>query len=188
MKKALLVVFVLLPLMIFTYACSQSESIVSSVSEIDVPSVSSMIDNISHVGEVLKPSSAAIVSEKPADEADKVDEVVKEETTQEVLPEVSSASEVEEVVQISSLDEGKSLFNANCAACHAGGVNRVVASKSLKKDALIEYDMYSQDAIAYQITNGKNAMPAFKGRLEPEQIQNIAAYVLNQADNNWSDS
>jgi cytochrome c6 len=36
----------------------------------------------------------------------------------------------------------------------------------------------------YQVTNGKNAMPAFGGRLDPEDIENVAAYVVDQATGN----
>jgi cytochrome c6 len=35
------------------------------------------------------------------------------------------------------------------------------------------------------VTNGKNAMPAFKGRLKATQIEDVASYVLGQADNGW---
>lgn len=80
---------------------------------------------------------------------------------------------------------GAKIFSANCAACHAGGKNIVQAAKNLKKDALSKYDMYSQEAIITQVTKGKNAMPAFQGRLKPEQIENVAAYVLEEADNDW---
>lgn len=80
---------------------------------------------------------------------------------------------------------GAKIFTANCASCHAGGKNLVQANKTLKKDALEKYDMYSSEAIVAQVTKGKNAMPAFKGRLKPEQIENVAAYVLDQADKDW---
>ncbi len=80
---------------------------------------------------------------------------------------------------------GASVFNANCAACHAGGKNLVQANKSLSKADLEKYDMYSVEKITYQVTNGKNAMPAFKGRLSDAQIQDVAAYVLSQADAGW---
>jgi cytochrome c6 len=43
--------------------------------------------------------------------------------------------------------------------------------------------MNSSEAIIAQVTNGKNAMPAFKGRLKPAQIEDVAAYVLDQANN-----
>ncbi len=81
--------------------------------------------------------------------------------------------------------EGAQLFQGNCAACHALGTNRVIAAKNLKKEALQKYEMYSKDAIVYQITNGKNAMPRFGGRLKPEQIEALAEYVLEQADLGW---
>jgi cytochrome c6 len=45
--------------------------------------------------------------------------------------------------------------------------------------------MYSAEAIIAQVTKGKNAMPAFKGRVKPAQIENVAAYVLEQADKGW---
>ncbi|WP_017316253.1 cytochrome c6 PetJ [Mastigocladopsis repens] len=81
--------------------------------------------------------------------------------------------------------KGAKVFSANCASCHAGGKNLVQANKNLKKDALEKYGMYSQEAITAQVTNGKNAMPAFKGRLKSEQIEDVVAYVLEQADKDW---
>ncbi|MEC4812874.1 MAG: c-type cytochrome [Scytonema sp. PMC 1069.18] len=81
--------------------------------------------------------------------------------------------------------KGAKLFTANCASCHAKGKNLVQANKSLKKSDLEKYGMYSAEAIIAQVTKGKNAMPAFKGRLKPEQIEDVAAYVLEQADKGW---
>lgn len=80
---------------------------------------------------------------------------------------------------------GAKVFSANCASCHAGGKNIVQAQKTLKKDALEKYGLYSAEAIISQVTNGKNAMPAFKGRLKSNQIEDVAAYVLSQADSDW---
>ncbi|NJK33653.1 MAG: c-type cytochrome [Oscillatoriales cyanobacterium SM2_2_1] len=85
------------------------------------------------------------------------------------------------------LENGARLFGANCAACHAGGSNRVVAAKNLRKPALEQYGMYSLDAISYQVRNGKNAMPKFK-KLSDDQIADVASYVLSQADSNWGKS
>ncbi|MEH1917913.1 cytochrome c6 PetJ [Nostoc sp.] len=80
---------------------------------------------------------------------------------------------------------GAKVFSANCASCHAGGKNLVKAEKSLKKDALEKYGLYSAEAIVAQVTKGKGAMPAFGARLKADQIENVAAYVLSQADNAW---
>ena len=80
---------------------------------------------------------------------------------------------------------GAGIFSANCAACHAGGKNVVNPAKTLKKEDLEKYDMLSEEAIVTQVTNGKAAMPAFKGRLKPAQIENVAAYVVSQAEAGW---
>lgn len=80
---------------------------------------------------------------------------------------------------------GAKVFSANCAACHAGGRNVIMADKALKKEALQKYGMDSSEAIVNQVTNGKNAMPAFKGRLSAKQIEDVASYVLEQADKSW---
>lgn len=80
---------------------------------------------------------------------------------------------------------GKGVFAANCAACHQGGNNLVMAPKTLKKDALEKYGMYSKEAIITQVTNGKGAMPTFGGRLSDADIENVTAYVLEQAEKGW---
>jgi cytochrome c6 len=81
---------------------------------------------------------------------------------------------------------GAKIFSANCAACHAGGRNVIMANKTLQKEALEKYNMNSMEAIVTQVTIGKNAMPAFKGRLNQAQIEDVASYVLAQADKGWA--
>ncbi|MEL6223982.1 MAG: c-type cytochrome [Cyanobacteria bacterium J06626_14] len=83
------------------------------------------------------------------------------------------------------LANGAQVFAANCNACHAGGNNYVNAAKSLRKGDLEKYDMASIEAIKNQVTNGKLAMPAFGGKLSAEEIENVAAYVLDQAEKGW---
>ena len=80
---------------------------------------------------------------------------------------------------------GAQVFSANCAACHIGGGNAVNPTKTLKKDDLVAYGKDTPEAVVYQVTNGNGGMPAFGGRLTPEQIENVAAYVLSQADKGW---
>ena len=89
-------------------------------------------------------------------------------------------------VLAADLADGAKVFSANCAACHMGGGNVVMANKTLKKEALEQFGMNSADAIIYQVQNGKNAMPAFGGRLSEAQIENVAAYVLEQSAKNWA--
>jgi cytochrome c6 len=87
--------------------------------------------------------------------------------------------------QAANAVNGEKLFNANCAACHMGGNNVILANKTLKKEALEKYGMASLDAIKHQVIKGKNAMPAFSGRLDAEQIEDVANYVLEQSEKGW---
>lgn len=84
------------------------------------------------------------------------------------------------------LAHGAQVFTANCNACHLGGKNVVMGMKTLKSDALSKYlEGYKDDpiaAITTQVTKGKGAMPAFGGRLKPQDIEDVAAYVADQAD------
>ena len=81
------------------------------------------------------------------------------------------------------LDNGANVFAGNCAACHAGGNNVIQNEKTLRKDALTSYlaGGFSEASIVTQVTNGKNAMPAFGGRLDDSDIVDVAAYVFDQA-------
>ncbi len=84
---------------------------------------------------------------------------------------------------------GSQVFAANCNACHMGGKNVIMSNKTLSKADLAKYlkgfNDDPQAAIAYQITKGKNAMPAFTGRLSPKQIEDVVAYVLSKAEKGW---
>nr|YP_009541647.1 cytochrome c553 [Synarthrophyton chejuense]AYR05656.1 cytochrome c553 [Synarthrophyton chejuense] len=83
------------------------------------------------------------------------------------------------------LQAGEQVFSANCSACHAGGENAIMPKKTLKKDVLEDNGMNSTEAITTQVKNGKNAMPAFGGRLEEEDIDNVAGYVLDKSEQGW---
>lgn len=80
---------------------------------------------------------------------------------------------------------GAKLFNANCAACHAGGKNLVNPTKTLAKADLDKYGMNSLEAIVTQVTKGKAAMPAFQGKLNAEQIEDVATFVLETSEKGW---
>lgn len=90
-----------------------------------------------------------------------------------------------QIVHAADLAAGEQVFSANCTACHAGGNNAIMPQKTLKQDALEENEMNSVIAITTQVKNGKNAMPAFGGRLTDEDIDNVANYVLSQAEQGW---
>mmetsp|Transcript_3673 Transcript_3673/g.4725 ORF Transcript_3673/g.4725 Transcript_3673/m.4725 type:complete len:144 (+) Transcript_3673:161-592(+) len=84
---------------------------------------------------------------------------------------------------------GEQVFNANCAACHAGGQNVIMPDKTLEKDALEQYlaGGRNEAAVITQVTNGKNAMPAFGGRLGDDEIANVATYVIKTSESGWDD-
>ena len=84
-------------------------------------------------------------------------------------------------------DAGEKIFNANCAACHAGGQNSVVPDHTLEKAAIEKYltGGFAEKSVVYQVTNGKNAMPAFGGRLSDEDISNVATYVISTSEVGW---
>ncbi|MBC1240459.1 cytochrome c6 PetJ [Nostoc sp. 2RC] len=87
------------------------------------------------------------------------------------------------------ISNGAKIFEGNCASCHIGGGNVLIAEKTLKKEALSKYlknyDNDSIQAIIHQVYNGKNAMPAFKDKLSSEEILQVAAYVFQNAEQGW---
>ncbi|MFS0518093.1 cytochrome c6 PetJ [Nostoc sp. UIC 10607] len=80
---------------------------------------------------------------------------------------------------------GEQLFSVHCAGCHINGSNIVRRGKNLKKQALKKYGMDSIEAVTSIVTNGKNNMSAYKERLNEQQIKDVAAYVLEQAEKGW---
>ena len=44
---------------------------------------------------------------------------------------------------------------------------------------------FNEAAVRNQVTNGKNAMPAFGGRLSDEDIANVAAFVISTSSTGW---
>ena len=81
--------------------------------------------------------------------------------------------------------KGAEIFSFHCAGCHINGENIIRRGKNLKKNALKKYGMDSLEAITAIVTNGKNNMSAYKKRLTTEEIQQVAAYVLEQAEKDW---
>jgi cytochrome c6 len=70
---------------------------------------------------------------------------------------------------------GKKIFaSAGCAGCHtlkdAGATGTVGPNLDEKKPPL--------DLVIDRVTNGKAPMPAFSGQLSPQQIADVAAYVV----------
>ena len=92
------------------------------------------------------------------------------------------------MVSAADVAHGEQVFSSNCAACHIGGGNH--GRRTLQQDDLkaylANYNDGHQEAIAYQVTNGKNGMPAFGPKLSEADIADVAAYVESQSVNCWS--
>lgn len=67
-------------------------------------------------------------------------------------------------------EDGARVFAYVCSACHLGGYNQVRAERTLQEAVLRENGMLAADSIEYQVTNGKNRMPAFDGRLTDDEM------------------
>ncbi|MCF2147489.1 c-type cytochrome [Desmonostoc muscorum LEGE 12446] len=80
---------------------------------------------------------------------------------------------------------GEQIFSVHCAGCHINGGNIVRRGKNLKKQALKKYGMDSIEAVISIVTNGKSNMSAYKDRLSEQQIQDVAAYVIEEAEKGW---
>ena len=76
------------------------------------------------------------------------------------------------------IKKGEILFKQYCNACHVNGNNRILPEKNLKKETLEIFGLNNQLSLLYQISNGKNGMPAFGGRLKKVEIKEISSYLL----------
>jgi cytochrome c551 len=93
-------------------------------------------------------------------------------TTQTVAPPPETAAEGGGAADAAA---GKEVFASNCGSCHGadgtGGIGPNLTTLPAAADA---------GAVAKQVENGGGAMPAFKGRLSDQDIQNVAAYVSQE--------
>jgi mono/diheme cytochrome c family protein len=74
--------------------------------------------------------------------------------------------------------DGKALYDAKCAMCHGkDGVAKPMAKGSANfNDAKWQASM-AADKIVAVMESGKGKMPAYKGKLTPEEEKAVADYV-----------
>ena len=77
------------------------------------------------------------------------------------------------------------LFELHCAGCHAQGGNILRRGKTLKLKALQQYKMDSAEAVIQIVAQGKGNMSAYQDRLSPAEIEAVAGYVLERANQGW---
>lgn len=96
-----------------------------------------------------------------------------------------TAANLATVEAASAEEAAEGTFKSTCAMCHgADGSGDTPVGKSMHIPDLQSAQVQKQsDAqLAEAISNGKNAMPPFKGNLNPDQINALVAHVrqLNQ--------
>jgi len=72
------------------------------------------------------------------------------------------------------------LFKSKCVMCHAeDGSGNSPSGKALKAKDLRAPETQSKSdmEIADVISKGRNKMPAFSGKLKPDQIQQLVVYI-----------
>jgi mono/diheme cytochrome c family protein len=69
---------------------------------------------------------------------------------------------------------GKSIFTEDCGSCHTladAGTSGTVGPN-------LDDSQPSHDLVVDRVTNGRGVMPAFQDTLSEDEIQNVAAYVV----------
>ncbi|MEE9397318.1 MAG: c-type cytochrome [Methylococcales bacterium] len=86
---------------------------------------------------------------------------------------------------LSNVAGASDVFHKNCGTCHAGGKNIMNPDKTLTKESLEKNGVNNLDAIKALVSDGKAPMPAFKSLLDEKQINDVSAFVLEQAEKGW---
>ena len=76
--------------------------------------------------------------------------------------------------------DAKSLFEYHCAVCHGADGKGTRRGRELKAPNLADADWQAtktDEEILDSIINGKNKMPRWSDKLQPEEIQVLAKYV-----------
>lgn len=88
------------------------------------------------------------------------------------------------VISLSSVafaaETGAELFKSKCAACHGpDGKGQTAMGKNLKLRDLSSEEVQKQSdgELKTIVENGKGKMPAFKGKLNDEQIEALVQYI-----------
>ncbi|KAF2517811.1 cbb3-type cytochrome c oxidase N-terminal domain-containing protein [Flavobacterium foetidum] len=87
-----------------------------------------------------------------------------------------------------SLDEGKTIFTTNCAACHRADAGGQIGPNLTDDKWILGGGIKN---LFHTITNGGRdgkGMIAWKGTLKPKEIQKVASYILSLQGSNPKDA
>ena len=100
------------------------------------------------------------------------------------------------VADAADLVAGKAIFDKSCAACHSGGGNIFNSGKDLRQKSLAKNKCLNVVCVENLVEKGKKQMPAYgtftspkgkvyEAKLTPDEIADVAAYTLDEANNGW---
>jgi cytochrome c6 len=81
--------------------------------------------------------------------------------------------------------DGAALFSQHCAGCHVNGGNIIRRGKTLKLAALERQGLASPEAIAAIAAAGVGQMGGYGAVLGEPGVEQVAAYVWEQAQAGW---
>lgn len=91
-----------------------------------------------------------------------------------MIPHTAAAKDVAtDISEEARITHGKKLFGSYCARCH--GLNMVSVSSAFFDLRTFPHD--DKPRFVNSVTNGKRAMPAWGGKLEVTEIENLWAYI-----------
>lgn len=101
----------------------------------------------------------------------------------ETKPEASSSATASPAVSASpsattggtTKVEATAVFKANCVSCHGVNLEGAVGPNLQKVGSKL-----SKDQVAATVTNGKGAMPSFKGKLNDDEISSLATWLADK--------
>lgn len=71
--------------------------------------------------------------------------------------------------------DAQTVFKANCVSCHGANLEGLVGPNLQKVGS-----KYSKEQLTALITNGKGAMPSFKGKLSDDEISSLATWLADK--------
>jgi mono/diheme cytochrome c family protein len=74
--------------------------------------------------------------------------------------------------------DGAATFKTKCAGCHGPDGTKVIAALGVKPLNTPEVKKMGTAGVDNIVTKGQGKMPAFAGKLSPEEISAVSAYVL----------
>lgn len=116
---------------------------------------------------------AAESGEEPAEEGEEGEEGEAAEESGEAAEE---QSEEGEAAAGGNAEAGAVVFSENCATCHGATGHGGNGGPDLRTMPLAK----TEAGAIQQVTNGGGAMPPFGGTLSEEEIENVAAYVVQE--------